>query len=211
MTLATYALTAFTTLLVVIDPVAVFPLYLGLLGGVDQAKRRAIGRRAVMIAFGVAIFFLVGGRLLLTSLGVSVDAFKISGGILLFLTALPMLFGGRGQLMSPGEDEGKAADDVAVFPLAIPLISGPGTLTTVLTLEAAAQGSMGRQVALVIALVLVFGITAMVLRFGSGLVNRLGESGVHIVTRVLGIILAALAAQFVLDGASHFVRTAWPR
>ena len=201
-----YALTSFVTLLVVIDPFALVPTIFAMLSDRDAGTRQAIMTRSLRIAFGIAIFFLIAGRFLLMGLGVSLNAFSISGGVLLFLVALPMLFGNRGGLMSAGEQENPAADsDLAVFPIAIPLISGPGTLTTVLVLSAAAKGSMVKEAVLVATLALVFLITAVVLRSGAGLMAKLGESGVHVVTRVLGIILAALAAQFVLSGIAGFV------
>jgi multiple antibiotic resistance protein len=203
-----FGLTSFVTLLVVIDPFALVPILAGLLGGKSKDERLAIGARSVHIAFGIAFFFLIAGRLILAGLGVSINAFSISGGVLLFLVALPMLFGSRGGMMSANEQ--KSTDDtdgdIAVFPIAIPIISGPGTLTTLLVLGAASKGSLAKEAALLAALVLVFVITAVIIRNGDALVARIGSSGVRIVTRVLGIILAALAAQFILNGISGFAR-----
>lgn len=201
-----FALTCFVTLIVVIDPFALVPTVVALIGERADDERHAITARAVKIAFGIAIFFLVAGRFLLSGMGVSINAFSISGGILLFIVALPMLFGNRGGLMSMGEDEKiTSANDLAVFPIAIPLISGPGTLTSLLVLSAAARGSMPKEAVLVAALITAFLVTAMVLRHGAPLMSRIGESGVHVVTRVLGLILAAVAAQFVLNGVTGFL------
>lgn len=123
-----FGLAAFATLLVVVDPPGVVPMFVALTKGETPAQRRAILIRAVLIAFGAALFFLVAGRAVLSYLGVTVHAFSISGGILLFVAAMPMLFGQRGGLQSPEPNERPAAGhDIAVFPLAMPLLSGPGT------------------------------------------------------------------------------------
>jgi multiple antibiotic resistance protein len=205
---ARFALTSFVALLVVIDPFAVIPVFVGLTSDRNNTERRLIGRRAVLIGFGVALFFLVAGRFLISKLGVSLDAFTISGGILLFLTALPMLFGQRGGLMSvSGKEEAGDSDDISVFPLAIPLISGPGTLTTVLVLSAAANADWRKIITLVLSLAAVFVLTGLVLEHGSRLIVKIGGSGIHVITRVLGIVLAAIAAQFVLNGVGGFLQS----
>ncbi len=137
-----FGLAAFVTLLVVVDPPGVVPLYVALTKGETPGQRRAILTRAVLIAFGAAIFFLIAGRAVLSYLGVTVHAFSISGGILLFVAAMPMLFGQRGGLQSPEPKERSEGRDIAVFPLAMPLLSGPGTIATILLLTAQAGGDM---------------------------------------------------------------------
>jgi multiple antibiotic resistance protein len=207
--LAHFALTAFVTLLVVVDPVSVAPIFVAVTRELDvQARRRTLAR-AVMIAFAVTVFFLVAGRWLLSYLGVTVHAFAISGGILLFATALPMLFGQRPVLQGPeredyrGNDQ-RAGEDVAVFPLAIPLLSGPGTITTILLLTIQAGPAPLRSAAVLAAAALVFLATWLILRTAEVLMLRLGESRIHILTRVLGIVLAALAVQYVLEGITGY-------
>src|SRR6266850_5296017 len=146
-----FALGALVTLLVVVDPPGVVPMYVALTKGEPPAHRRAILTRAVLIAFGAALFFLVAGRAVLSYLGVTVHAFSISGGILLFVAAMPMLFGQRGGLQAPeGKERGAraaagkertsrtAGQDISVFPLAMPLLSGPGTIATILLLTSQA-------------------------------------------------------------------------
>src|SRR5437764_1432965 len=126
-----YSLTALVTLFVVVDPLGVAPISIAITQGQNATERRLTLNRAVTIAFGVALFFLLAGRGVLSLLGVSVHAFAISGGMLLFATALPMLFGQRPGLQAPERDEsGTAGESLAVFPLAIPLLSGPGTIAT---------------------------------------------------------------------------------
>ena len=200
-----FGLTAFVTLLVVVDPFGVVPIFVSLAAGVAPDRRPAIIRRAVLVAFGVAIFFLLAGRALLAHLGVTVHAFAISGGILLFATALPMLFGQRPGLQAPESGErGTEGEDIAIFPLAIPLLSGPGTIATILLLATQAGADAGRLSALALSVALVYLLSLFVLRAGQGLMSRVGEGKVHIVTRVMGIVLAALAVQYVLNGVTGY-------
>jgi multiple antibiotic resistance protein len=200
-----FGLAAFVTLLVVVDPPGVVPIFVALTKDETPNRRRAILTRAVLIAFGVAIFFLLAGRAVLSYLGVTVHAFAISGGILLFATAMPMLFGQRGGLQAPEEEErGSVGQDISVFPLAIPMLSGPGLIATTLLLTSQAAGEPRRLVAVATALALVFLVAFVSLYLGARLIARLGEGGVHIATRVMGIVLAALAVQYVLNGITGY-------
>lgn len=203
-----FGLTAFVTLLVVIDPPGVVPIFVSLTEGMNAAKRRAVGTRALMIAFLIAIFFLFAGRSVLSYLGVTIHAFAISGGVLLFATALPMLFGQRGGLQSPERGERPApGEDIAIFPLAIPIISGPGAIASILLLTSQTGGDIRRLGALSMAIVLVYGVTLVLLYLGGSLMARISEGKVHIVTRVMGIVMAALAVQFILNGITAYYDT----
>ena len=203
-----FGLAAFVTLLVVVDPPGVVPIFVALTKDETPTRRSAILTRAVLIAFGVALFFLIAGRSVLSYLGVSVHAFAISGGILLFATALPMLFGQRGGLQAPEEKErGIVGEDISVFPLAIPMLSGPGLIATTLLLTSQAGGDWRRLGAIAVALALVFFVAFVSLYLGARLIARLGEGGVHIATRVMGIVLAALAVQYVLNGITGYYST----
>lgn len=201
-----FGLAAFVTLLVVVDPPGVVPIFVALTEN-EPARRTAILGRAVLIAFGVALFFLVAGRVVLSYLGVTVHAFSISGGILLFVAAMPMLFGQRGGLQSPqSQERGSVGEDVSVFPLAMPMLSGPGSIATILLLTSQA-GTDGRKLtAIGVAVAAVFMVSFMTLYLGSRLMRLLGEGGVHIATRVMGIVLAALAVQYVLNGVTGYYR-----
>jgi multiple antibiotic resistance protein len=200
-----FALTAFVTLMVVVDPVGVAPNFVALTSELGTVERNNILRRAAFVAFGITIFFLVAGRWLLSYLGVTVNAFSISGGILLFVAAWPMLFGHRPGLQAPERGEqGMTGDDIAIFPLAIPLLSGPGTITTILLLTNRPDADFVRMALLVVIVAVVFFISWLVLYAAERIVTRLGEGKVRIMTRVLGIILAALAVQFVLNGVGGF-------
>lgn len=203
-----FALTAFVTLLVVVDPPGVVPLAIALTTDTTASKRGKIMTRAVVIAFGVALFFLLAGRTMLAYLGVTIHAFAISGGVLLFATALPMLFGHRAGLQAPESGEhATAGEDIAIFPLAIPLLSGPGAIASILLLTSQANNDTRRLVALGAAVFLVYAVTLLVLHLGGRIMTKIGEGKVHIVTRVLGIVLAALAVQYVLNGITDYYDT----
>ncbi len=142
---------------------------------------------------------------MLSYLGVTVYAFAISGGILLFVASLPMLFGRRTGLQAPERNEqGTIGEDIAIFPLAIPLLSGPGTITTVLLLANQAAPDIFRMPILAVIIAVVYLIAWCVLYAGERIMARLGEGKVRIMTRVLGIVLAALAVQYVLNGLTGY-------
>lgn len=196
--------TAFITLIVVVDPFGLVPMYLALTSGFTPVERRQTLIRAITVAFGVSIFFLVAGKATLYYLGVSVHAFAISGGILLFATAMPMLFGQRPATMAPESSEQETTNDVAVFPLAIPLLSGPGTITAILVLTTEATGNPYRTLVLGGVIAAVYLSTIVILTASRRVFQRMGEGGLHIATRVMGIVVAALAVQFVLNGISGY-------
>jgi multiple antibiotic resistance protein len=204
-----FGLAAFVTLLVVVDPPGVVPIYVALTKDEGTGGRRVILIRAVLIAFSVALFFLIAGRAVLSYLGVTVHAFSISGGILLFVAAMPMLFGQRGGLQAPERKERgatMAGQDISVFPLAMPMLSGPGTIATILLLTSQAAGDVKKLAAIGVAIAIVFLVSFVVLYLGGRLIALVGEGGVHIATRVMGIVLAALAVQYVLNGISGYYK-----
>jgi multiple antibiotic resistance protein len=200
-----FGLRAFATLFVVVDPLGVAPMFVALTGELGGAERRRTLSRALAVAFGVTIFFLVGGGFLLSYLGVTVHAFAISGGVLLFAASLTMLFGQRPGLQAPESHElGAAGEDIAVFPLAIPLLSGPGTITTVLLLTNQVRGDPLRMAIFAAVIAVVYLIAWWILYAGERVMARLGAGKVHIITRVLGIVLAALAVQYILNGVAGY-------
>ncbi|MDP2063286.1 MAG: MarC family protein [Phaeovulum sp.] len=192
-----FALTAFVTLFVVVDPIGLAPLFVALTGGMEPAARRRVGLRAVLIAAVLMTLFGVLGDRLLGAVGISLPAFRIAGGVLLFLTALDMLFERRTQRRE-GQHPSHA-DDPSVFPLATPLIAGPGALATMILLTGQAgdwTGLLQVHLAMAAVLALVF-----VLFLAAAPIERaLGRTGTMVVTRLLGMLLAALATQFILDG-----------
>lgn len=194
---------AFATLFVVIDPVGQAPIFISLTPGMRPAERRAVARRGVLVAAAVLIVFAFGGEPLLRVLGISLPAFRIAGGILLLLISIDMLMARQTKLrvMTPGEDsESAQSSDISVFPLAIPLIAGPGALTSVIMLMTRAGGDIPTEAGIIGVLVFVLVLTLVCLYLADPLLHLLGVIGVNVVTRVAGILLAALAVQFIADG-----------
>ncbi|WP_299605717.1 MarC family protein [uncultured Tateyamaria sp.] len=197
-----FLITAFVTMFVVIDPIGLAPLFVALTQGVPERKRRAIAVRACGIGMIILIVFALFGEAVLGFVGISMPAFRVAGGVLLFLTALDMLFERRTKRREDQADD-EDHDDPSVFPLAIPLIAGPGAIASVILLTGQKPGVEG--LALVLAITaLVLGV-CLVLFLASGILERaLGKTGITVVTRLLGMLLAALSVQFVLDGLSNF-------
>lgn len=189
--------TAFATLFVVIDPIGLAPLFVALTSGMEPAERRAVGLRACGIALVVLAMFGLFGEAVLGFVGISMPAFRIAGGILLFLTALDMLFERRTERR---EGQAARAEDPSVFPLATPLIAGPGAIASMILLTGAAEGDLLAMLAVNLVMLAVMGVT-LALFLAAGVIERaLGRVGVIVVTRLLGMLLAALSVQFVLDG-----------
>lgn len=196
---------AFTTLFIIIDPPGLAPVFIALTQGMSATQRRAIAIRACLVAASLMMVFLILGEAVLGFIGISMDAFRIAGGILLFLTALDMLFQRRQARREDNAAEGQAEhhDDPSVFPLALPLIVGPGAITTLILLAGEAQGpaDLGAIAGVVLA---VLAIVFLAFLAAPAIERALGKTGLNIVTRVLGMLLAALAVQFVLDGLRGF-------
>ncbi len=198
-------ITAFTTLFIIIDPPGLAPVFIALTQGMSAAQRRAIALRAFLVAAALMMLFLFTGEAVLQFIGISMDAFRIAGGILLFLTALDMLFQKRQARREENAAEGQAEhhDDPSVFPLALPLIVGPGAITTVILL-AGQSASAADHIAIAGVVLSVLVIVFLAFLAAPAIERALGKTGLNIVTRVLGMLLAALAVQFVLDGLRGF-------
>ena len=195
-------ITAFVTLFVVIDPIGLSPLFVALTRGVPAARRRGIGLRASVVAIALLTVFGLFGEALLDFVGISMAAFRIAGGILLFLTALDMLFDRRSKRRkdTAHEQDDDPGDDPSVFPLAVPLMAGPGAMATMILLVGQTGGDWAGIVAVHLVMIAVIAI-CLVLFLAAGLMERaLGPTGINVVTRLLGMLLAALSVQFVLDG-----------
>jgi multiple antibiotic resistance protein len=194
---------AFITLLVIIDPIGIAAIFVSLTLGGDDAYKRRMAVRGTVIAMAVLLAFALAGEYLFRALGITLPAFRIAGGALLFLLAIDMVLVRRTGLRSTTLSEDREAghkEDISVFPLAIPLIAGPGALTSVLLLLGRAEHDLVLQGAVVAVLLAVLSLTLVVLLFAAHVMKYLGVTGVNVVGRVLGIILAALAVQFILDG-----------
>ena len=188
------------TIFVVIDPIGLAPMFVAITKGADARHRRIVALRSCAIAAILLTLFGLFGESVLGFVGISMPAFRISGGILLFLTALEMLFERRTQRR---KGQATKADDPSVFPLATPLIAGPGAIATIILLSGQADGiseliAVHLVMLAVVALVLLFFLAAPLME------RALGDTGINVVTRLLGMLLAALSVQFVLDGLAGF-------
>lgn len=206
-----FALTAFATAFTIIDPIGMIPLTLTATVSMPPQRRTKIVDQAVIVAAVVMLVMGVIGHPLLNYLGITLAAFLIAGGILLFLIAIDMLFARPTRTKRTEEEERDAAlaENPAVFPLAIPMIAGPGTIATVMMLVNLAHGNGPRLITVLVANAVALLITWLFMRGAAKFQHVIGTTGIHVVTRVLGIILAALAVQFVLNGLgeTHIFRT----
>lgn len=193
-----FLITAFATLFVVIDPPGLVPMFIALTRGMGVERRRQLALRGCLIATALLLMFGLAGESILGFIGISMPAFRIAGGILLFLTALDMLFERRTQ-----RREGQHAEpdhDPSVFPLATPLIAGPGAIASMILLVGEAGPAWSGTLAVMGLLVAVMISTYLFLLASPPLERMLGRTGTIVITRLLGMLLAALSVQFVIDG-----------
>ena len=193
-----FATTAFVSILFLVDPPGIIPPYLALTAGYDPARRRT-AQTACLVATMILMAFAGGGAYLFQYLSLTLPAFQIAGGLILFVVALDMIRSQEGTPENAGAVE--AGADVAITPLAIPLLAGPAALSTVAVLNAKAQ--TWSEAALVQVAIVLTGIVCFVtLMLAEPIQKRLGRTGIHVLGRVLGLVLAGIAVQFVLDGAA---------
>ena len=197
-------ITAFTAMFIVIDPIGLAPLFIAMTQGMTAAQRRKIGARACIVAILLLLAFALFGEELLTFIGISMPAFRIAGGVLLFITALDMLFERRQARRQDNADDAiDPSHDPSIFPLAIPLIAGPGAIATIILLTGQTDSALGFGAVLGVMLIVIGMVFAMFM--AAGLLERLlGKTGINVVTRLLGMLLAALSVQFILDGLKGF-------
>lgn len=195
-------ISAFVTFFVVIDPPGCAPIFSSLTAGADAAHRRAMAIRSVLVASGILLVFAVFGEDLLGALGISLDAFRVAGGIMLFLIALDMVFEKRTERRENRAQDVKANpahEDISIFPMAIPMIAGPGSIASVMLLMAKSNG-LTESLIVLGALGAMLVLTLISLLLAGPLMKLLGYRVEAMITRILGVVLAALAAQFVIDG-----------
>ncbi|MCP3464838.1 MarC family protein [Bradyrhizobium sp. CCGUVB23] len=195
------ALSAFVTLLLVVDPVGLVPAFLAATAGMPEAVKRTVAWRAPLIAASILVVIALIGNWLLRQLGIGIPAFQIAGGLLLFGVSYRMIFGDRPHREAREADKALSehASDVAVFPLAIPMMAGPGAIATTLLLTGDA-GNVAR-LGINIAIILLVCLLCMICFATSTLIARtLGRTGNAVLSRLLGILLAAYSVQFVLNG-----------
>ncbi|MEF8792435.1 MarC family protein [Thiohalorhabdus sp.] len=197
-----WILNAFVVLFVVVDPVGNAPIFAALTRGLPDAERRRTAVKGVTLSAAILLAFFAVGNGLLSALGIGIPAFRIAGGLLLFMVAIDMVFARQSGLRgaTPSEQaEAYERDDISIFPLAFPLIAGPGAITTVLLMASDSPDLAGQGIRLGVILVVLF-ITLASLLLTARIMKVLGETGANVIDRLLGLILAAIAVQFVVDG-----------
>ena len=195
-------LSAFITLFVVLDPPGCAPIYAGLTTGASPAQKRSMAVRACLIAGAILLLFALFGEQLLAALHIELDSFRTAGGIMLFLIALDMVFDKRTQRREARAEkirETPEIEDVSVFPMAMPMLAGPGAIASVMLLAGSADGVEEALVVLA-ALLAVLVLTLLALLAAGPLMRLVGAQVEAVITRLLGVLLAALAAQYVIDG-----------
>lgn len=189
----------------IVDPVGTLPFFVAFTDGLPEEERQGILRTSVTVLAVILTLFALLGRFLFAAFGFTLGAFEIAGGILLFLVAYDMLHGEVTRTKISPQDRAEAIErrqEVAVVPLGIPLLAGPGAISTVMIYEGSAAGDPWILVATYFAILVTAAATFVIFRFGHPILRRLGRTGVMAMTRVLGLILAALGVQFVLNGAA---------
>jgi multiple antibiotic resistance protein len=198
-----FALLALTSVLFIVNPIAVIPTYLVITRTETAGQRASTARRACFAATCILIAFAVGGQQIFNLFGITIDAFRVAGGLILWVVAMDMLHGERRTQESATEiSEGSAKEDVALTPLAMPMLAGPGAVSTVMVLAGQA-GPMTEKLAVYVAILVTMALSWIVLRLGERVVLRVGETGIRVMTRIMGLLLAAVAVQFVITGARN--------
>jgi multiple antibiotic resistance protein len=199
-------LVALSAVFFVVDPIGVVPIFIAMTRGDSGAEIRDTAWRASLVAFGLLVFFALFGTLLFKVMGVSLAAFRVAGGVVLLITALDMLRARQSETRtSPGEaHEATVKEDVAIVPLALPLLAGPGSIATVMVLVSRGKG-ITNTLTVVGAVVVTMVVTYLLLRAAALVQRVLGQSGVAVLQRVMGLLLAAIAVQFIAEGIRDLI------
>jgi multiple antibiotic resistance protein len=197
-----YFVYAFASIFVIVNPIEATLIFVTLTSGLSSQEKSRIYTRTTLVAFSIAILFSVAGDMVLRLFSITVDSLRVAGGILLFLVAIDMLRGVRQQKKVTEAElrDANQREDVSVFPLAIPLLTGPGAITTVVVLMGAA-GTLTEKALVLLALILTFAATFFILKFSEYIDRALGITGIMVTTRIMGLILGAVAVNFVAMGA----------
>jgi len=204
---ASEIVTTFLAIFIVVDPFGIVPFFISLTAGFDARRRRATILKAVVIAFVVLLLFILAGSALLRFLGIQPGSFYIAGGILLFLVSMDLLFGKPGRTKTSPQESVQAVqrpaqgerEDVSIFPLAVPMLAGPGTITTILLYVSSGRGLVEISI-LVACVAMALACAVLTMSLSAAFLRVLGRTGVSVIERIMGIVLAGLAVQFVFDG-----------
>lgn len=200
--LASFAVVAFSAIFFVVDPLALIPVFLAMTRGDSAGKKRRMAQKAA-IATGVTLLtFAVAGNVIFQIFGITIGAFKIAGGALLFLLALDMMKATQSKVRvrPEEEEEGAQRDDIAIVPLTIPMLAGPGAIATTMVVTSKAEGRPLYLLVILVVILITAALTWLTLRSAVLIETRLGTTGLNVLTRVMGLLLAAVAVQFVVDG-----------
>ena len=197
----TFGMLSFSSLLTIIDPLAAAPIFVTLTRDADAAERRRVALRACAVSLGLLFLFAIGGGMILKTFGITIDAFRIAGGILFVVMSIKMLTGADKE--AP-DGEAAAKSDPAIFPLGMPIICGPGAISTVMVLMGQSPSTI-HAVSLLVAIVAVVAVTAAFLIVSPAALRLVGRSGVHIVTQVMGLIVCVIGIQFIINGVRPVV------
>jgi len=201
-----FALSSFITLFIIVDPIVNVPLFMAILANFKKSDRKKMVKKATIIAAIVLIIFTLAGDTIFRLLSIEMYSFRIAGGLLLFIISIEMLFGRRPHTKSSAEEEEEALikEDVVVTPLAVPLLTGPGAITTGIVLLHAANGTTNK-ILLFLDIGLVFLISYFILSRSEKAFEILGKTGTMVIVRIMGLLLAAIAVQFVITGVEEAI------
>jgi len=200
-----YAILAFTSLFTVMNPLSIVPIFVGMTGELTQQQRRATVRRATITSFIILVAFGLGGRFIFSFFGISVNSMRVVGGIILFGIGYEMLGAKLSRTKHPSETTTDYMHDISITPLAMPLMTGPGAIATMILLVNDAH-TLPRTIVVYVAAALVVIIIYIVLVSGEWIMARLGEDGNNVLLRVMGLILMVLAIEFIVGGLTPIVR-----
>jgi multiple antibiotic resistance protein len=201
-----FAILAFTSLLAIVNPLGAIPLFVALTAQYPKEQRRATLRRAITTGFAVLLVFALAGTYILEFFGITRQAFQIAGGILFFAVGWDMLQARRSRVKTTEEEESESShrDDVGIIPLGLPTLAGPGAITTVIALNGQAQ-SVLESLVVYAAIILVLAICWITLAAAPMLTRRMGQTGMNVMTRLMGLLVMVIGAQFVINGATTVV------
>ncbi|MBI5253942.1 MAG: MarC family protein [Euryarchaeota archaeon] len=202
-----YAVYSFIALFIIVDPIVNVPIFVSILENFEAKNRKSMVQKAVVIAAVVLVVFTLLGNYIFQFLGIEMYSFRIAGGILLFIISLEMLFGRRTKTESSveEEDEARVREDVTVTPMAVPLLTGPGAITTGIVLFNSAK-TLTNEIILIADILLVFLVSYIILARSDYLFKILGRTGTRVVVRIMGLLLSAIAVQFVMTGIEEAVK-----
>jgi multiple antibiotic resistance protein len=201
-----FALSSFIALFIIVDPVVNVPLFMSILSDFEQKDRHSMVKKAVIVAVVVLVIFTIAGNKIFEYLDIEMYSFRIAGGILLFIIAIEMLLGRRPGTKSSAKEEAEALhkEDLVVTPLAVPLLTGPGAITTGIVLFNTAVG-ITDQLFLFVDIALVYTLSYFILSRSEKVFERLGHTGTMVIVRIMGLILATIAVQFIITGVGEAV------